>query len=105
MLNHSGATWNGTPILHERREVTLMTRTGPPSSEASPVTPSLTPAITELPPTSSAKMTISLRPDQLGGSAEGNVPPDQAHHLITTFGLLGIGVSGIAGANITLYIS
>lgn len=55
-------------------------------------------------PTSSAKLTISLGPTQASGSAEGTVPPDQAHYLITTFGILGCAMTGSAAAAITLRI-
>jgi hypothetical protein len=51
------------------------------------------------PPTAAAKLTIKLGPAQL---AEGTVPPDQARHLITTFGILVCIVSGIGGAVLTL---
>ena len=55
-------------------------------------------------PTSSAELTISVGPTQLGGSAKGTVPPDQAHYLITTFGILGCAITGCAAATITLRI-
>lgn len=51
------------------------------------------------PPTEAAKLSIQLGPAQL---AEGTVPPDQAGHLITTFGILVCIVSGIGGAVLTL---
>jgi hypothetical protein len=56
-------------------------------------------------PTSSARLNIEVGPDRVGGTAEGNVPPDQAHHLITTFGLMGSGVIGVGGAALTLSIA
>lgn len=55
-------------------------------------------------PSSSARLKLELGPDRVGGLAEGVVPPDQAHHLITTFGLLGTGFMGTAGAVLTLYV-
>ena len=56
-------------------------------------------------PTAAAKLTISLRPTQMGGTAEATVPADQAHHLITTFTLLGSTVTGIGGAVLMLYMN
>jgi hypothetical protein len=77
-----------------------------PGLERAPAILSSESASSESAPTPSAKMTISLRPDQFGGSAEvGNVPADQAHHLITTFGVVVIGFGGIGGAVLTFYIS
>lgn len=52
-----------------------------------------------------AWLKISVGPAQLGGTAEGSVPPDQAGHLITTFGMLGSAISGIGGAVLTLHIA
>jgi hypothetical protein len=57
------------------------------------------------PPTSAAKLTISLRPDQLSATAEGTVPAAQAHILITTFGVMAMGVAGIGGSVATLYVN
>jgi hypothetical protein len=54
------------------------------------------------PPTAAARLIIKLGPAQL---AEGTVPPDQARHLITTFGILGCIVSGIGGAVFTVRAS
>lgn len=56
-------------------------------------------------PTSSARLSISMGPTQVGGTAEGNVPPDQAHHLITTFGILGCAITGSAAAVATLRLA
>jgi hypothetical protein len=53
-------------------------------------------------PTAAAKLTIKVGPAQL---AEGTVPPDQARHLITTFGILGCTFSGIGGAVLTLHVA
>jgi hypothetical protein len=53
-------------------------------------------------PSPSARLSIQLGPTQLGGTAEGNVPPDQVHHLITTFGMMGSACAGITGAVFTL---
>ena len=52
-------------------------------------------------PTAAAKLTIQVGPAQL---AEGTVPPDQARHLITTFGVLACIFSGIGGVILTLHI-
>jgi hypothetical protein len=49
----------------------------------------------------SAQVKITAR---LWGTAEGTVPPGDAAHLITTFGLLGSAVTGMAGAVLTLRI-
>jgi hypothetical protein len=46
-----------------------------------------------------------MGPTQVGGTAEGNVPPDQAHHLITTFGILGCAITGSAAAVATLRLA
>ncbi|HEY4853503.1 MAG TPA: hypothetical protein VII22_22170 [Streptosporangiaceae bacterium] len=56
-------------------------------------------------PTSSARMTFSLRPVEIEGTAEGVVPAGEAHALITTFGTITMGVAGIAGAAITVHIA
>jgi hypothetical protein len=56
-------------------------------------------------PTSSARMTLSLRPVEIEGTAEGVVPAGEAHALITTFGTITMGVAGIAGAAITVHIA
>jgi|SRR5690242_18524161 len=54
------------------------------------------------PPTAAARLVIKVGPAQL---AEGTVPPDQARHLITTFGILGCIFSGIGGAVLTLHVA
>jgi hypothetical protein len=41
-------------------------------------------------------------PPKQWGSAKANVPADQAHHLITTSGILGSAATGIGGAAFTL---
>ena len=56
-------------------------------------------------PDEPAKLAFGVGPDQRWGTAEGTVPPDQAHHLITTFGILGSACTGIAGAVLTLRIA
>ena len=56
-------------------------------------------------PSPRAQIKIKVGPDRGWGSAQGSVPPDQAHHLITTFGVLGVAGMGIAGAVLTLRIS
>jgi hypothetical protein len=63
--------------------------------------PTTAPVLAEL-PTAAAKLTIKVGPAQL---AEGTVPPDQARHLITTFGILGSVFSGIGGAVLTLHVA
>lgn len=55
-------------------------------------------------PTSSARIGISLRPTEIQGSAEGTVPGELAPMLITTFGMISMGVAGIIGATITAYL-
>lgn len=52
------------------------------------------------PPSPRATLRIEVGPDR--GIAEGNVPDDQARHLITTFGILGSTCAGIGGAVLTL---
>jgi hypothetical protein len=56
-------------------------------------------------PTSSARLELSVRPDGIKGSAEGIVPPGEAPALIRTFGAIAMGVAGITGATITLYVA
>jgi hypothetical protein len=56
-------------------------------------------------PTGFAELDIQIGPAQPWGTARGKVPPGQAHHLITTFGVLGSVIAGIAGAVLTLHIS
>jgi hypothetical protein len=55
-------------------------------------------------PTPLARLTIKVGPEQHWGTAEGTVPPDQAHHLITTFGILASACTGIGGGVLTLSI-
>lgn len=55
-------------------------------------------------PTSSARIGISLRPTEIQGTAEGIVPGELAPVLITTFGMIAMGVAGIIGAIITAYL-
>jgi uncharacterized membrane protein YeaQ/YmgE (transglycosylase-associated protein family) len=50
------------------------------------------------PPTQSATMTIKVGPDKGWGTAKGVVPGDQAHHFITTVGIMGTVCGGIGGA-------
>ena len=56
-------------------------------------------------PTVFAELEIQVGPAQPWGTARGRVPPDQAHYLIMTFGILGSAVSGTAGAVLTLRIA
>jgi len=61
-------------------------------------------------PTRAAQLTITEQPARVKitarrwGSAEGIVPPTEAHHLITTIGLIGSVITGTAGAVLTLRI-
>jgi hypothetical protein len=56
-------------------------------------------------PTSSARLELNVRPDGIEGAAEGIVPPGEAPVLIRTFGAIAMGVAGITGATITLYVA
>ena len=56
-------------------------------------------------PSPYAALTVKLGPAQQWGSAEGRVPPEHAHHLITTFGIVSSVIAGIAGSVLTLRIS
>jgi hypothetical protein len=57
------------------------------------------------PPSPYAELTVQLGPAQRWGSARGKVPPEQAHHLITTFGIVSSVIAGIAGSVLTLRIA
>jgi hypothetical protein len=59
------------------------------------------------PPSPYAELIVQLGPAQPWGTAKGKgkVPPEQAHHLITTFGIVSSVVAGIAGAVLTLRIA
>jgi hypothetical protein len=52
-----------------------------------------------------AELTLQLGPAQQWGTAQGKVPPEQAHHLITTFGIVSSVIAGIAGSVLTLRIA
>jgi hypothetical protein len=52
-------------------------------------------------PSSAARLTIKVGP----AVAQGRVPPDGAHRLITTFGILGSAAVGTGGAVLTLSIA
>jgi hypothetical protein len=56
-------------------------------------------------PTMFAELEIKVGPAQPWSTARGKVPPDQTHHLITTFGVLGSAITGIAGAVVTVRIA
>jgi|SRR5579875_3542569 len=56
----------------------------------------------EPPPTGFAELDISVGP---AGHAHGRVPPEQAHHFITTSGIMGSVVTGISGAVLTLHVA
>lgn len=53
-------------------------------------------------PTACAELKIEVGPAQPWESPKGKVMPDQAHDLITTCGVLGSVIAGIAGAVLTL---
>jgi hypothetical protein len=72
-------------------------------TEVTSPTTALSPASAEQ-PTSSARIGISLRPTEIHGTAEGIVPGELAPVLITTFGMISMGVAGIIGATITAYL-
>lgn len=55
-------------------------------------------------PTASARIRLSLRPVEIEGAAEG-VPAAEAHALITTFGMIAMGMAGITGAGLTVYVA
>jgi hypothetical protein len=57
------------------------------------------------PPSPYAELVVKVGPAQRWGTAKGRVPPEQAHHLITTFGIVAIVIAGIAGAVLTLRIA
>jgi ABC-type uncharacterized transport system permease subunit len=65
---------------------------------SAPTSPAVSDTVQGEPPTSSARLTISMGPAQVGGTAEGNVPSEQARYLITTFGILGCAVTGCSAA-------
>jgi hypothetical protein len=80
----------------DRPLVTIGTGAGSPgpfAPEAGPVEP----------PSPYAELVVQLGPGQPWGTAKGRVPPDQAHHLITTFGIVSIMLA--AGAVITLRVA
>jgi hypothetical protein len=54
-------------------------------------------------PTSSAK--LEIRTAQLTGSASAKVPPNDARHMVTTFGIVGCLFIGIGGTVLTLRVS
>lgn len=56
-------------------------------------------------PTSSARLRFSVRPAAVEGTAEGTVPAVEAHALITTFGMIAMGVAGITGATATVDVA
>jgi hypothetical protein len=57
------------------------------------------------PPSPYAELTVQLGPARRWGAAKGKVPPEQAHHLITTFGIVSIVIAGIVGSVLTLRIA
>ena len=57
------------------------------------------------PPGPYAELDVQLGPAQPWGSAKGKVPPEQAHHLITTFGIVASVIAGISGTVLTLRIA
>jgi hypothetical protein len=56
-------------------------------------------------PGPNAELTLSISSVPPWGALKGLVPADQAHHLITTSGILGSAVTGTAGAVLTLRAS
>jgi hypothetical protein len=56
-------------------------------------------------PSPYAALTVKLGPAERWGTAEGKVPPEQAHHLITTFGIVSSVIAGITGSVLTLRIA
>jgi hypothetical protein len=57
-------------------------------------------------PSPRAELEISIGPSpKHWGTFWGRVPADQAHHLITTFGILGSATAGIGGAILTFQAS
>jgi hypothetical protein len=72
-----------------------MTLDSPPASETGRVEP----------PGPYAELDVRLGPAQPWGSAKGKVPPEQAHHLITTFGIVASVIAGISGTVLTLRIA
>jgi hypothetical protein len=57
------------------------------------------------PPGPYAELDVRLGPAQPWGSAKGKVPPEQAHHLITTFGIVASVIAGISGTVLTLRVA
>ena len=57
------------------------------------------------PPSPYAELVVKLGPAQRWGTAKGKVPPQQAHHLITAFGIVSSVIAGIVGAVLTLRIA
>jgi hypothetical protein len=68
-----------------------------------PPSPPLSPEPAEQ-PTASARIRFRLRPVEIEGAAE-NVPAVEAHTLITTFGMIIMGVGGIIGADYAVRIA
>jgi hypothetical protein len=60
-------------------------------------------AATAEPPSQHAELMISIGPAPQWGTAKGLVPADQAHHLVTTFGILGSLATGAGAAVLTLH--
>jgi hypothetical protein len=54
-------------------------------------------------PTAFAALQIQVGPAQPRETAKGKVLPVRPHHLITSFGVLGSVIAGIAGAILTGY--
>jgi hypothetical protein len=50
-------------------------------------------------------MRVILVPGRLTGTLEGVVPAAEAHALITTFGMIAMGVAGISGAFLTVFVA
>jgi hypothetical protein len=56
-------------------------------------------------PSPRAEIKIKVGPDRGWVGAQGSVPPDQAGHLITTFGILGAAGMGATAAVFTVHTS
>ena len=62
------------------------------------------PRVPEEAPSPNAELMITVGPTERW-RASGRVPSDEAHHLITTFGVLTSTVAGIGGAVLTLNVA
>jgi hypothetical protein len=73
-------------------------------AEGQPMKTDNQPGEADLPaPGPDAELVLSINSVPPGGALKGRVPADQAHHLITTSGILASGIAGITGAVLTLH--